>query len=316
MLNIGVIGAGTMGALHARVVATSGYTKLAWVADPSEEIGGAVANRHGVPWMPEPDYSNVDAVVIAAPTEHHFALANQVLSLELPLLLEKPLALEFDESLALIARARESGTVMMCGLLERFNPAVKTATEIAREPVRVATVRHSPYSPRIRSGVTSDLIIHDADVALRLIGTAPVDIQAQFGSFHPSRTDQPSEDIVDVVARFEGGALANLSASRLSQQKVRSLTITELDRTIEVDLLRQDITVYRNGDNAQFDQRAGYSQQTIIEIPVIRHHGEPLQLQLRHFVDLAGGDGDAAAELDSLSAPHEFVERVMSASQQ
>ena len=174
----------------------------------------------------------------------------------------------------------------------------------------MATVRHSPYSPRIRSGVTSDLIIHDADIALRLLGEDPVDIKAQFGSFHPSGPGVDSEDVADIVARFPGGAIASLSASRLAQHKVRSLTITELDRTIEVDLLRQHITVYRNVDNAHFDASAGYSQQTILEIPVVRHHGEPLQLQLRHFVDLISGEADPAAELATLAAPHEFVARV------
>ena len=78
-----------MGALHSRVVATAGIARLAWIADPSEEIGRPVADRFNVPWMPEPDYSNVDAVVIAAPTEHHFELAGRVLDLGLPLLLEK-----------------------------------------------------------------------------------------------------------------------------------------------------------------------------------------------------------------------------------
>jgi predicted dehydrogenase len=309
-LRVGVIGAGSMGSLHARVVAQSSATELAWVADTAEDRGRAVAERFESRWVAEPELDGVDAVLIAAPTEHHFELASTVIAAGLPLLLEKPLAIELDQSIELIDAARKSESILMCGLLERFNPAVRTATEITRDPIRVATVRHSPYTSRIRSGVTTDLIIHDADILLRLIGEEPSSVSAQFGAFHPNR-DTDYEDIVEAVARFPNGAVASLSANRLSQQKVRTLTITELDRTIDVDLLRQGITIYRNVENATFDESAGYSQQTIIEIPVVRYRGEPLQLQLGHFVDLIEERADRVAELDSILPPHVFVERIL-----
>jgi predicted dehydrogenase len=314
-VRIGLVGAGSMGALHARVVATGAGTELAWVADPDAERGAQLAARFGSRWIPSPDLATVDAVIVAAPTEHHHAVACEVIEAGIPLLLEKPLADSLELSRDLVARARACRTVLMCGLLERFNPAVRTAVDIASEPVHVATMRHSPYAERIRTGVAGDLLIHDVDIVLRLLGELPVDVVGRCGHVEP-RSDAASEDVADASLRFSGGRLATLSASRVSQRKVRSLTIAELGRLIEVDLLRQDITVYRHVQTSEFDEDAGYSQQTIIDIPVLRHLGEPLALQLAHFVDLVRERADAGAELDGLLAPHEVVGAVLTSSRQ
>ena len=104
--------------------------------------------------------------------------------------------------------------------------------------------------------------------------------------------------------------MASLSASRVSQTKLRSMRITELDRVIDVDLLRQDITILRHVQDPAFDEDAGYRQQTIIDIPVVRHPGEPLQLQLQHFLGLIGGTLDAAAELDTILPAHAVVDEI------
>ncbi len=308
-LRIGLVGGGSMGSLHARAIATNPASTLAWVAEPERERGTALANRFGSVWMEQPDLSSVDAVVVAAPTQLHHALAVCVIDAGLPLLLEKPLADGLDDSRDIVARARARGSVLMCGLLERFNPAVRTAQDISRAPLHMTTVRHSPYAERIRTGVAGDLLIHDIDMVIRLMGATPVVGAASFGFFEPRSADR-SEDVADATLRFGGGEIASLSASRIAQRKVRALTITELERVIEVDLLRQDITVYRSARASEFDDDAGYTQQTIIDIPVIRHLGEPLQLQLEHFVGLVRGTVDAAAELDGLLPAHEVLDEL------
>lgn len=307
-LRIGLIGAGTMGALHARVIAGRPDAKLAWIADP-DPGGQAIADRFGVAFVPEPDLTDADAVVIAAPTQFHHQLALAVVDAGLPLLLEKPLADTYAHSVEIVEAARAAGTVLTCGLLERFNPVVRTAAEIARDPRHVSTVRHSPYTPRITTGAGSDLLIHDVDMVLRIFGEQPVAVTGHHGHFEP-RSGHGSEDVVDCSLRFADGQIASLSVSRIAQRKVRMLTITELGRTIEADLLRQAITIYRHVDGGMFDEDAGYRQQTIIEIPVVRHPGEPLQLQLQHFVDLIEGAADAEAEIDSLLAPHAVIDQV------
>lgn len=298
-----------MGALHARVVAGNPGTDLAWVADPSAESGNRVAERFGTKWIPEPDLGSVDAVIVAAPTQYHFDLAMNVIDSGLPLLLEKPLAATFEQAAAIVDRASQLGQPLMCGLLERFNPAVRTAAEIADQPLRIATMRHSPYTKRIATGVASDLLIHDLDLVLRLTGEYPSSSHGYFGYF--AATSAPgSEDVAEAGLRFDSGRIAVLSASRTSQHKIRNVSIAEGNRLIDVDLLRQSITIYRHVDAGQFDESAGYSQQTIIEIPVIRYAGEPLQLQLEHFLGLLRGDVDQEAELRSLLPPHRLLDEI------
>ncbi len=308
-LRIGLIGAGSMGSLHARVVATSEATKLSWVAEPDQTRGEQLAAKFTSQWLPEPDLAVVDAVIVAAPTQYHHRIATDVIEAGLPLLLEKPLADNLAQSNDLVTLARTRGAILMCGLLERFSPAVRTACEIAKAPLHVSTVRHSPYAERIRTGVAGDLLIHDVDLVMRLIGQAPTALSCHFGHFEP-RSVADSEDVADAILQFAGGQIASLSASRIAQHKVRTLTISELERVIEVDLLRQVITVYRHVQANEFDEDAGYSQQTIIDIPVMRFLGEPLQLQLQHFVGLVNGSVDAEAELAGILAPHIAIEEL------
>jgi predicted dehydrogenase len=308
-MRVGLIGAGSMGSLHARVVAGFDATELAWIADPDREAGERLAERFGSKWLSEPETAGVDAIVIATPTQFHHSHAMAVVDSGLPLLVEKPIADTLAHVEEIVDASAQRGTVLMCGLLERFNPAVRTASEIAKQPLHVTTVRHSPYAERIRTGVASDLLIHDIDLVVRLMGQAPAALTGHYGYFEP-RSTTSSEDVAEATLRFSGGQIASLSVSRIAQHKIRSLTIAELARVIEVDLLRQSITIYRHVQESGFDEDAGYRQQTIIEIPVVRHPGEPLQLQLAHFVDLVNGDADRALERDTLLLPHRLIDQV------
>ena len=106
--------------------------------------------------------------------------------------------------------------------------------------------------------------------------------------------------------------LASLSVSRISQRKLRTLVIYELERMVEVDLVRQDITVYRHvGADFLESEGHGYRQQTVMDIPVVQNAREPLVSQLEHFVALASGEADATAELESLRAPHAVVAQIV-----
>lgn len=306
-VRVGLVGAGTMGALHARVIAASDRSDLMWVADPQEALGREAAERYGSRWIPEPDLGSVDAVVIAAPTQFHHELSCLVIDAGLPLLVEKPLADTLEHCQDIVARAEAAGLPLMCGLLERFNPAVRTVNEIVESPIHVAAIRNSPYVERIRTGVASDLLIHDVDMVMRLFGAEPVSVAAQISFVHP-HSEPTSEDLIDASLRFPGGRIGTLNASRLSQRKVRSITVTELDRLIEVDLLRQDITIYRNMDSvAPLDEGRGYRQQTIIEIPVIRHAGEPLALQWSRFLDVLRDETGVEEEAASILGPHRVM---------
>jgi predicted dehydrogenase len=310
-INIALVGTGTMGALHARVLSQSVRCELVRVVDPNPESGKRVADRFDTEWVPELDgLSDVDAVVIAASTEAHYDLAKQVMALGKPLLVEKPLTASYEQSVELVAEAERLGLPLVCGLLERFNPAILTASQFAGEVIQIHAMRHSPFVPRIKTGVATDLLIHDVDLAIRFAGQAPETVKGAFGFFHDSSRQNRSEDSADATMTFPGGALATISASRISQRKVRQLSLLEIDRLIEIDLLRRDITIYRHVEDSATIDSVGYKQNTVIEIPTILQSAEPLAAQLNHFLDLmaAGAGSDAVtAEREAILPAHEVV---------
>jgi predicted dehydrogenase len=313
---IALIGTGNMGTLHARVLSQNERVSLARVIDPREDAGKAVADRYGSTWAPEiGDLSDVDAVVLASATETHHELAKQVLAQGKPLLVEKPVSNSLAKSEEIVELSASKDIPLMCGLLERYNPAVMTALRLVSEPVHLMARRHGPYAPRIRTGVSWDLLVHDVDIAIQFFGgTTPTRITSGAGYFHP-QSHTGAEDTVETVLTFPFG-LATVSASRLGQRKVRSLVVSELDRLIEIDLLRRDVTIYRHvsHDAATPDGR-GYRQQTVIEIPELITGREPLATQLDRFVDLLEDKIDAAAERDSILPSHRVVDSVLDQAQ-
>ncbi|HEX9334921.1 MAG TPA: Gfo/Idh/MocA family oxidoreductase [Pseudonocardiaceae bacterium] len=308
-----LVGTGSMGSLHARVLAQSDRCELVRVVDPREDAGRTVAERFGVEWSPDFDtLSDVDAVVLAAPTQTHHKLALDVLRQDVPLLIEKPVCdnLTHAEEVLDLADARD--VPLMCGLLERYNPAVMTALALINEPVHVTATRHSPYAPRIKTGVGWDLLVHDVDIAIRCFhGTEPRKVASSVGYFHPSSVPD-AEDILETVLTFPDGALASVSASRIGQRKLRSLVVSEVDRLVEVDLLRRDVTIYRHvSHDAATEDGLSYRQQTIIEIPELVTAREPLATQLDRFLDLLSGAADAAAERRSILPSHRAVAKAL-----
>ena len=306
-----LVGAGSMGSLHARVIAQSPLAELAVIVDGREDAGRPLAEKYGAEWRPEiGNLDGIDGVVVAASTEAHYELAIAVLSADKPLLVEKPVADGFGKTMTIINLAADRGVPMMCGLLERFNPAVVTARALLHDPVYVSAVRHSPYAPRIRTGVGWDLLVHDVDLAIGILGSEPSTISGVLGQFHPLSVPG-AEDVAEAVIGFENGSVAQISASRTGQRKIRTLSIQELDRLIEVDLLRKDVTVYRHVSDQPADPEGrGYRQQTVIEIPELITSQEPLAAQLAHFVGLIAGTVDADAERASIIPAHRVVEEL------
>lgn len=290
------------------MISQSDRSDLVAVVDPDEDGGRALADRYGATWHPElDDWGGVDAVVVAAPTHLHRCLAEEALVAGLPTLVEKPVAATLSDSQRIVDAAARRGVPLLCGFVERFNPAVVTARSIATAPVHVNSVRHGPYAERIRTGVAWDLLIHDVDTCLRMVDSEPKHVWGSTGRYHP--TSLPgAEDISEAIIEFTGSAVATASASRISHRKVRMMTITELDRVIEADLLRRTVTIYKHVAHAAGDEEAGgYRQQTIIEIPELMAHREPLVGQWEHFCRLAAGDADIVAERETILPPHRVI---------
>jgi predicted dehydrogenase len=311
-VRIVLVGAGAMGSYHARVISQSPLTELACIVDPSEGTGAELAERFDTRWQPDlDDFASFDAVVIASPTAHHVEWAHRALAAEKPLLVEKPVSESLDEVVAIVDDAGRRGVPFTVGLLERFNPALMTIADIVDAPVHVTTVRHSPYADRIVTGVAFDLLIHDVDIVLRMAGQEPTEVSAHFAHVHP-KSVPGNEDVAEATLTFGSGMIAALSASRVSQRTIRTLEIAELERLVEVDLVRQDITVYRHvGADFLSGAQTGYRQQTVIDIPAIEYRQEPLAAQLDHFLELVRGTADAQEELATIIAPHRVIARAM-----
>ena len=309
-----VIGAGNMGSLHTRVAAQSAGCELVAVVDVNEEIGSSLAERYGASWLPElGSLQGIDGVIVAAATPAHRELALQVIGSGVPLLVEKPIADNLAHTEEILNAAEAAKVPMMCGFVERYNPAVIAAKSIVNRPVYVSSSRHGPYAPRITTGVSWDLLVHDVDLAVQVLGNDVSEVKASRGFFHPSSL-AGSEDTVDAVINFESGAVASVSASRISQIKTRTMAIHEIDRMVEIDLLRRNVTIYHHVENSNVTLDGdGYRQQTIIEIPEILNHVEPLAGQLSHFLGLINGTVDADAERAGILPAHRVVDAVQRA---
>ena len=172
-LAIALVGSGSMGLNHARVIATGPQTTLAVVIDPSESVGRAVAERHGAALYVD----EAHATGILGPQGRG-----------LPSL---------AQTREVVDASRAAGTPLQCGLLERFNPAVVTALRMVEAPCYVRAERHSPYASRIRTGVGWDLLVHDVDLVVRAFGgQAPHSVGVQVGRFHPESATG-AEDVVE-----------------------------------------------------------------------------------------------------------------------
>jgi len=248
----------------------------------------------------------VDAAVVATPPDTHAGLVIGLLEQSVPVLVEKPMAPRLAEVDAMLDAATRTGTPMTCGFVERFNAAVRTALDLLDEnPIHMVAIRHSPGNPSANASVVADLLVHDMDLAM-LFGPKGTTLQAS-GSTWTSPTTGLVE-IADVVVRFGEEMIATLSASRAGQRKIRSLAVTTSRKLFEVDLLRQDLTVYEHVDYPEGMVGGSYRAKTTIDIPFVRTAGEPLALQLEHFLKLVRGESDAVSERATLRPAHAALE--------
>ncbi len=279
-LRLAVIGAGIMGANHARVAASLPQFEVAYVVDPDPERAGRVAAAIGASPLGDPAaLGDIDAAVVAVPTPFHAAIATPLVERGVAVLVEKPMAASVAEAEALAAAAERGGATLMVGHVERFNPAVLELPNLLGEVIHVTASRISPFSPRITDNVVLDLMIHDLDVVASLVGRPVLDVKAVAQTVRTG-----TEDLVTALLSFEGGATAVITASRIGQQKIRELTVTHPDNVVTVDLIRQAVTINRV-DHVEYVSDSGprYRQTGVVEIPFLEHRGEPLALELTEF---------------------------------
>ncbi len=286
-----VVGAGEFGKHHMRVVNQSGNAELAGVVDADPTRAGAAAERFGCPVLPlDEAAAHADAAIVAVPTSAHADVGCRLLESGLDVLVEKPIAADVASARRLIEAARASGRILQVGHLERFNPAVMALRSVVTLPLFFEVHRLSVFTPRsLDVDVVLDLMIHDLDIVLDLAGSAPEEIRAAGISILSTKVD-----IANVRLAFPNGCVANLTASRVSTEKVRKLRLFQPRQYISLDYARQDGAVFAVSPDHQIGFR-----------PLPVRKDEPLRLELESFFDavnarrrpvVSGEDGLRALE--------------------
>jgi predicted dehydrogenase len=243
-LNIGLIGAGHFGRYHALKLAGNPRARMVGLADPNPERARAVAWEAGCPVLTQAEiFAAAQAVIIAAPAEFHFELAAAALTAGLHVLVEKPIAATLAQAGELAALATQTGRVLQVGHLERFSAAHGALTQRMGRPLYIEAVRIAPFKPRGTDvSVILDLMIHDLDLILALIDapTAHIDaVGAPVASLH--------DDIANARIRFENGAVATITASRISLKTERKMRIFSQTGYLTVDFAARKLTLVGRG---------------------------------------------------------------------
>lgn len=295
---IGVVGIGRMGEYHAGILMEIPRVKLAGVVDIDADRSKTMGLQFGVPHYTRHEdlFGKVDAVVIAVPTVYHYSVAKDFLKSGIHVLLEKPCAKSLQDAKDLFKTAEENNLTLHIGHVERFNGAVQEIHKIVTEPLFVECRRMSPYSDRIQDdGVVLDVMIHDIDIVLNLIGSKVVQSHV-FGASVFSGKD----DLVNAQLRFENNCIANIVASRASQNKVRTLTITQPDSYVILDYTEQEIFVHRQSSSEHVLTRDSlkYKQESLVE-RIFVHKDNPLKLEIKHFLDCATNGSPRKVAVDN-----------------
>ena len=259
-LRVAVIGAGSFGRHHVRVIKEMPDVELTAIVDPN--IEGAHKNIEDV-------IGQIDAAIVATPTVTHESIATQLLESGIDVLVEKPVVDTSEGAERLARLAQKNGRILQAGHLERFNPAVAALEKALTIPLFFEVHRLSVFTPRsLDIDVVLDLMIHDLDIVLSFVGTMPEEIRAAGISVLSSKVD-----IANVRLAFASGCIANLTASRISADQVRKLRLFQPGEYVSLDYHRQDavrLAIRKNEAKIGFES-----------LPVSR--AEPLALELAAF---------------------------------
>ena len=242
-LRVAVVGVGHFGRHHARILSSLPGVRLVAVVDIDADRAAAIAAETGAAM--ETDLAalddRVDAVTLAVPTESHHAVAVPLLERGVSVLVEKPMARSMVEADALITAAEAGGAVLAVGHTERYNPAVATALPLVRAPRFIEVHRIGTFPARsLDVDVVFDVMIHDLDIILTAVGEEVATIEAIGVAVLTDRVD-----IANARLRFRSGCIANLTASRISRDRVRKLRFFQQDAYISVDCAEQEVEAWR-----------------------------------------------------------------------
>ncbi|MDD3089210.1 MAG: Gfo/Idh/MocA family oxidoreductase [Candidatus Omnitrophica bacterium] len=276
-LRVGVIGAGHLGSRHAKVysaIADSSGVSLIGVCDVSEEVARKVALEYNTRFFTE--YKDliglVDAVSIVVPTSLHHQVARDFLKAGIHTLIEKPITKTLEEADELIFLANEKDLILQVGHIERFNSAVRAVEPLLRNPKFIECQRLGSISQKKRIkdvGVVLDLMIHDIDIILGLVNSKVSHIEAVGIS-----SVSEHEDMANVRLTFQNGAIADITASRITKEETRKIRVFQEDSYILLDFLNQEASLYHKNDDNSLEK---------VHLEIEKN--EPLRVELESFVD-------------------------------
>jgi predicted dehydrogenase len=287
-LPVGVIGVGALGSHHARHIATIPGAELVGVYDINPERATEIAAKFNTQVFRGLDQllARVKAVTVAVPTSAHAEVGVRALDAGVSVLMEKPLAVTLDEADLLVAAAQRRGVLLQVGHIERFNRAVRAAQPYLSEPRYMESMRLSPFQPRGTDvAVILDLMIHDLDLVLHLVGGQPAtDVRASGVAVL-----SPHLDMANARVEFANGAVANVTASRMARDRIRKLRIFETTGYFSLDLATGTGDFMRL--RPDWRPSPGIKLEDIVERIVLEApEADALRLELESFIHAVQGE--------------------------
>lgn len=294
-IRVGVVGTGSLGYHHARILRDLPSVLFRGFFEANAERAGVVSRELGIRAFPTLDalLDDVDAVSIVVPTSRHHEVAMAALRKGKHLLIEKPITVTLAEADELLALAERQGLLVQIGHIERFNRAIRAALPHVDRPLFIDSDRLAPFNPRGSDvAVVLDLMIHDIDLVLTLTGSPVREVSA---AGLPVLT--PSIDIADARITFESGAVATITSSRVSKDRMRKLRIFQRNGYLSLDLAAGTGELYRlreGLDLASLARQAQPLEAFVERVPIDAPEGEPLRLELESFVAALKGEAPVA----------------------
>lgn len=284
-VNISLIGVGRMGQFHLNVISQINQINLSGIYDEDKNHLDEISQKYNIKKFGSIDEAidHADAVIIATPTIHHFEIAKKAVEKGKHVLVEKPMTETYAQALELEDIVKKNNVILQVGHVERFNGAVQELHHIIEKPYLIEARRLAPFTPRITDvGVVFDIMIHDLDIVTSLVKKPIIKFSAS-----GKRIRTNNEDIASALLEFEDETIATISASRVTQEKIRTLAISTEEAYFILDYATQDITIHRQAmsqSNIKTSIGINYKQESIIE-RVFIHRDNPLKLEDEHFAN-------------------------------
>ncbi len=269
-VKVGVVGVGSLGSIHARIFAGLADVELVAVADPDLKKARRLARSARCEYFADYRrlFGEVSAASIVVPTHLHYKIASDFLKQGIPLLVEKPFTSTVDEADQLIHLAESKNLLLQVGHVERFNAAVVALKKLPEKPKFIECHRLGPFAARVKDiGVVLDLMIHDIDIVLALVGSGVESIQAVGVNVLTEH-----EDIANARLNFKNGAVANITASRISPKSMRKIRLFQENSYVSLDYEAQEALIYKKQGRKSTRSKINIKKE------------KPLQQELQAFI--------------------------------